>query len=115
MIGEFDCEIIVVFMLIVCVFDGVVLEKVCFIDGEVEVVIFDINDNVFLFNIFLIVVIVLEDVVIGDVIIMFQVDDLDEGLNSEFCYFIKSGNDVGLFIINNLIGEVKVNVLYDFD
>lgn len=70
-LGEFDCEIIVVFMLMVCVLDGVVLEKVCYVDGIVEVIIFDINDNVFLFNILLIVVIFLEIVSVGDVVFMF--------------------------------------------
>lgn len=47
--------------------------------------------------------------------IIFNVNDFDEGLNSKVFYFIIDGNEVGIFIINSILGEVKVNVLVDLD
>ena len=114
-IGELDRETTAVFTLTVRASDGAVPEKVRFTDGEVEIAISDINDNAPSFNTPSIVVTVPEDAAIGDVIITLQANDPDEGLNSELRYFIKSGNDVGLFTINNSTGEVKVNASYDLD
>lgn len=114
-IGELDRETTAVFTLTVRASDGAVPEKVRFTDGEVEVIISDINDNAPSFNTPSIVATVPEDAAIGDVIITLQANDPDEGLNSELRYSIKSGNDAGLFTINNSSGEVKVNASYDLD
>ena len=114
-IGELDRETTAAFALTVRASDGAVPEKVRFTDGEVKVTISDVNDNAPSFNTPSIVATVPEDAAIGDVIITLQADDPDEGLNSELLYSIISGNEAGIFTIDNSSGEVKVNASYDLD
>lgn len=80
-VGKIDCEIIVVYDLIVKVFDGVVEEKVCFIEEYVMVYIFDFNDNVLQFMKDSFIFFVKEIVDINDVIFRVGVLDCDVGEN----------------------------------
>ena len=114
-VGELDRETTAVFTLTVRASDGAVPEKVRYTDGTVKVVISDVNDNAPSFNTPSIVANVSEDTNIGGVIITLKANDPDEGLNSELRYSITNGNDVGMFTVDSISGEVKVNSSCDLD
>lgn len=59
----------------------------------------DVNDNIFIFVKNFYFKFVDEIVIIGGEIIIFEVNDFDLGFNSDFIYFIVSGNDWGFFSI----------------
>ena len=114
-VGELDRETTAVFTLTVRASDGAVPEKVRYTDGTVKVVISDVNDNAPSFNTPSIVANVSEDTNIGGVIITLKANDPDEGLNSELRYSITNGNDAGMFTVDSISGEVKVNSSCDLD
>lgn len=90
-------------------------EKARYTDGTVKVVISDINDNAPSFDTSSILATVQEDANIGDVVITLLANDPDAGTNSELRYSITGGNNAGLFTLDNITGEIKVNASIDLD
>ena len=102
-------------MLTVRASDGAVPEKVRYRDGNVKVVISDVNDNAPSFETSSILATVQEDANIGDVVITLLANDPDAGTNSELRYSITSGNEAGLFNLDSTTGEIKVNASIDLE
>lgn len=113
--AELDRETTSSFNLIIRASDGAVAEKIRYTEGVVKVDISDINDNPPAFSSSLFTAKVPEDAAISDVIVALQATDPDEGTNSDIHYSILSGNDAGLFVINNTIGNIMVNTSLDLE
>ena len=90
-------------------------EKVRYTDGNVKVVISDVNDNAPSFETSSILATVQEDANIRDVVITLLANDPDAGTNSELRYSITSGNEAGLFNLDSITGEIKVNASIDLE
>ena len=113
--NSLDRETEAVYNLVVRASDGAVAGKVRYTDGSVEVHLSDINDNAPSFGAPVIRVAALEDALIGDAVTTIQATDPDEGLNQEIRYSITAGNGAGLFLIDEVSGEITVNSSLDLD
>ena len=84
-------------------------------NGKVILNITDVNDNTPTFSSAPDPVLAREDLNISDVIIRIQATDPDAGTNSKLHYAIDSGNDHGLFLIDESTGDLKVNGSLDLE
>lgn len=110
-----DRETTAKYELVIQAFDGAVAGKEKRTDGKVIVNITDVNDNTPTFSNVPDPVVANEDLNISGVIIRIQATDIDAGINSELRYTIHSGNHHGLFDIDEITGDLKVNQSLDLE
>ena len=106
--ASLDRETTASFVLTVTAYDGSLPPRRRYTDGQLNVIIGDVNDNrpeVIGPSL----VVIPENFTIGDVITNLTASDKDEGQNAEATFRILSGNDQGFFTLDENTGRLTLN------
>ncbi|XP_048585401.1 fibrocystin-L isoform X2 [Nematostella vectensis] len=103
-----DREMISIYELTIRARDDAEAGKVRFTDALVSVIVSDVNDNSPVFSHDEYRALVKETARVGEAIIRARATDRDAGTNARLHYTITSGNEQGLFAINDETGDVTV-------
>ncbi|XP_077122303.1 protocadherin gamma-B1-like isoform X31 [Ranitomeya variabilis] len=84
-----------------------------------KIIVIDVNDNAPLFSQDMYKVSLKENIPVNSTVIMLNATDTDEEINAEITYsFIKTSGNIhhsGIFSINSITGEIKMNGNLDFE
>lgn len=83
--------------------------------ATVRITVTDVNDCVPQFSKREYTAIIPEDIKPGQLVLTVSASDQDLGTNAEVVYSFGSGNDQGLFSINRINGQIKVNKKLDYE
>lgn len=76
------------------------------------IIVLLVNDDFFYFNFVIYFLFVIENVVLGEIVVIVKVYNLSlDGFN--LFYFIKSGNEVGRFVIDRKSGFIIIIIFFD--
>lgn len=105
-----DRETLATFTLVLQASDGINLDQ-----QLLNVFVIDANDNppVFLQEVYS--TFLSESTPVGSSVVQVEASDLDEGINSDITYSIRSGNQAGTFTINGTSGVLVTAVTLDFE